>query len=130
MSRPTPARDKIRALLSHPDHEDGLTCPQMQAMLGVPSSSSSVRNVMRDMHAAREVHVVSWAHAPDRAGRWGAVWRLGPGKDVPPPPPSTRQQQRAAWYKRNAAKLALKRRTQIQGLAPWVAVALPPCPKS
>ena len=120
----TPTRDRIRELLAHPDHQEGLSARSMGAVLGLTGTAVTCAIQLWRAADPTALHVESWEHDENKGGRWGAVWKLGRGKDKAEP--RTPAKERGAKYrKRNAALLAARRRTAVWGLDPWVVGLLP-----
>lgn len=67
-------------LLHHMIYEDDATVAELAEVCGL--SPLTVRDLMRVLRRHKVVHICAWE--PDRMGRDAfAVFRLGPGRDVP-----------------------------------------------
>lgn len=115
------ARAEIRDLLRK--NPEGLTCRQIAEIRGTTPSSAAATLRSWKEDDPNSVHIAGWSTAAHVVvgGRRGAVWKLGPGEDVPCPRASSAERSRV-WRKRNKALHAMRKRTR--GQDPWAAGAL------
>ncbi len=64
----------------------------------------SIRRHLRDMHAARVVHIAEWRRATGVGGHFTVIWGLGPEPDATRPRARSKKQNYQAWRKRKIEK--------------------------
>lgn len=98
---------------------------ELAAVAGVASTSITYTLKLWRNVEPGALHIVGWKRQVGCGGRYGAVWALGPGKDVPKPLCDKNSTHRS-WRQNNRLRLKLKDRARKGNpIPPWLAGLMP-----